>query len=75
MTMPDYNPRIGRLGCLQELTKGGTCPLALDKDEKLSWLEDGDEVIMEAWAGTSAKKIGFGVVVGRIVPAPDIPEF
>jgi fumarylacetoacetase len=60
---------VGRLGCLHELTEGGRKPVDLQQDFTLTWLEDGDEIIMEGWAGQGSAKIGFGEVRGKILPA------
>ncbi|GKT57961.1 2-hydroxyhepta-2,4-diene-1,7-dioate isomerase [Colletotrichum tofieldiae] len=38
----------GRSGCLQEATKNAKHPLPLENGQKLIWIEDGDEVVMEA---------------------------
>ncbi|KAF5009694.1 hypothetical protein FDECE_4103 [Fusarium decemcellulare] len=49
-----------RSGCLQELVQGGKHPLRLADGSELTWLEDGDTVIMEGWAGSGDQMIGFG---------------
>lgn len=62
----------GTLGCLFELTEGGQGPIRLGPNRvNVSWLEDGDEVIIEGWAGEGDSRIGFGIVQGKIAPAID----
>jgi fumarylacetoacetase len=56
---PDREQR----GCLLELTWNGTEPIALGDGTTRAWLEDGDEVIIAARAGT----VSLGDVSGRIV--------
>ncbi|KAI5457056.1 fumarylacetoacetate hydrolase [Mariannaea sp. PMI_226] len=60
---------VFRLGCLFELTENGTKPVELGENLSVAWLEDGDEIILEAWAGRGRNRIGFGQVTGRILPA------
>ena len=63
-------PSARERGCLLELTSGGTLPLALDDGETLTFLEDGDEVVIR---GTCERpgfvRIGFGECRGIITPA------
>ena len=57
-------------GCLLELTRRGAEPVALSNGETRSFLEDGDEVILRAYAARDgAVRIGFGECRGVIVPA------
>ncbi|KZL84378.1 2-keto-4-pentenoate hydratase 2-oxohepta-3-ene- -dioic acid hydratase [Colletotrichum incanum] len=62
-------PGTGRSGCLQEAMKNAKHPLLLESGENLSWIEDGDKVVMEAWAGSDGSKIGFGELSARVHPA------
>lgn len=57
----------GTYGSLIELTWNGDAPLQLGGETR-AFLEDGDEVTMRAFAGEGPDRIGFGSVVGRIVP-------
>ncbi|WFB08016.1 fumarylacetoacetase [Streptomyces sp. LX-29] len=58
-------------GCLLELTWSGRDPLELP-DGKRTFLEDGDEVRLTAWApGPDGVRVGLGEVLGRVVPATD----
>ncbi|KAF5987616.1 hypothetical protein FBULB1_2005 [Fusarium bulbicola] len=62
-----------RSGCLAELVLGGTRPFTLSNGSELVWLEDGDVVTMEAWAGSGERVIGFGRVSAKILPAREFP--
>ncbi|WP_250299148.1 fumarylacetoacetase [Streptomyces sp. A 4/2] len=57
-------------GSLLEITWNGTRPLELPHGKR-TFLEDGDEVTMTAWApGPDGTRVGLGEVTGRIVPTP-----
>jgi len=63
-------PQPPEAGCLLELTRGGKQLLTLSNGETRSFLEDGDAVIMRGWCERAdAARIGFGQVVGRVLPA------
>lgn len=63
-------PEAGQLGCLLELTRGGTEPIALPDGSSRAWLHDGDEVAITASApGSGGTRIGLGAVSGRVLPA------
>ena len=58
------------LGCLLEQTQNGKETLSLKGDEQRSWLEDGDEVILTASAGSlEGGLVGFGEAAGVVLPA------
>ncbi|GAA2076245.1 fumarylacetoacetase [Streptomyces albiaxialis] len=62
--------RLTQSGCLQELTWGGAEPVVL-ADGKRTFLEDGDEVTLSAWApGPSGTRLALGAVTGRVTPSP-----
>ncbi|KAH7349802.1 fumarylacetoacetate hydrolase [Plectosphaerella cucumerina] len=63
-----------RSGCLHELVLAGTRPLKLGDGSVLTWLEDGDTVILEGWAGSADKAIGFGELVNQITPVKELPQ-
>jgi fumarylacetoacetase len=57
-------------GCLLERAARGTEPVELPSGEMRSFLQDGDELTMRAFCeAPSARRIGFGPCVGRVVPA------
>ena len=58
-------PDRGQRGCLLELTWNGTEPVQLDDGSSRTWLDDGDEIVISAAAGS----ITLGEVAGRIAPA------
>lgn len=62
-------PEVHQRGSLLELTWNGQEPLELS-DGKRTFLEDGDEVTLTAWApGPDGVKVALGEVTGRITPA------
>ena len=62
---PDRDQR----GSFLELCWNGSEPVTLADGSTRSFLEDGDEVSITAWApGTDGVRIGFGTVTGRILP-------
>ncbi|MFD5814845.1 fumarylacetoacetase [Streptomyces sp. NPDC127038] len=62
-------PTEGERGSLLELTWNGRDALELP-DGKRTFLEDGDEVTLTAWApGPGGTRVGLGEVRGRITPA------
>jgi len=57
-------------GSLLELSWNGAEPLELADGSTRSFLEDGDVVVLRAWApGPGGTRVGLGEVRGRIVPA------
>ncbi|EHP44728.1 fumarylacetoacetase [Cupriavidus basilensis OR16] len=56
-------------GSLLELTRNGAEPLTLADGGKRGFLEDGDEVVMAGWCQGDGYRVGFGEVVGKILPA------
>ncbi len=64
---PDADER----GSLLEQTEGGRRPIELPNGEKRTFLEDGDEIVMSAFAEAAGfTRIGFGECKATIVPAP-----
>ena len=56
------------LGSLIEISRGGKQPVELPSGETRCFLEDGDEVTLQAWCeADGAVRIGFGECVGRVV--------
>jgi fumarylacetoacetase len=59
----------GTQGSLIELTWGGERPLELPDGSTRTFLEDGDTVVLRAWAGGDGRpRIGFGECRGTILP-------
>ncbi|GAB3178969.1 fumarylacetoacetase [Telluribacter humicola] len=65
-------PEEGSNGCLLELTRGGTKPVALQGGAQRTYLLDGDEVVMRGCATKEGLKVGFGEVRGQILPAAEL---
>ncbi|KAL3957183.1 hypothetical protein ACCO45_007761 [Purpureocillium lilacinum] len=65
---------VHNLGCLFELTENGTKPVDLGDNLSIAWLEDGDKIILEGWAGQGSRRIGFGQVAGIVLPARPLDE-
>lgn len=60
----------GSWGSLMEITRGGSEPLALPSGETRSFLEDGDKVIISAFAERDGfARIGFGECSARVLAA------
>jgi fumarylacetoacetase len=63
-------PTPAEAGSLLELTAGGTQPIRIADDETRTFLQDGDQVILQAWCDKpGAVRIGFGSAVGSILPS------
>jgi fumarylacetoacetase len=60
----------GTEGCLLEMTHQGTRRVELPSGETRAFLEDGDEVIMQAFCERAGyARIGFGECAGTVTPA------
>jgi fumarylacetoacetase len=53
-------------GCLLELTWRAAEPITLPNGEQRGFLEDGDEVVLTAFAGDGDRRIGFGRCSGEV---------
>jgi len=63
-------PTPGEAGSLLELSVGGAKPIQIARDERRTFLEDGDTVIFRGWCERpGAVRIGFGEVRGHVLPA------
>jgi fumarylacetoacetase len=63
-------PQPDQRGSFIELTWGGAEPVTI-AGARRTFLEDGDEVTIRAWATTpTGNRLGLGEVTGRILPAP-----
>ena len=60
-------PGNGEQGCLLELTRAGREPVLLPDGENRSFLADGDEITIMAYAKRAGfRRIGFGTCCGRV---------
>ena len=63
-------PEKDNRGCLLEITKRGSEPLALPNGEVRRFLEDGDEVILRGWCEAPGfRRISLGECRGTVLPA------
>ena len=66
----ESGPTPEEAGSLLELTLGGKQAIKLPGGERRTYLEDGDAVVMRGWCEKAGfARIGFGEVVGRVLPA------
>jgi fumarylacetoacetase len=67
-------PSPGQGGSLLELTQGGKETIVLPGGEERRFLEDGDRILLRGHCERAgARRIGFGVCVGEVLPAPAWP--
>jgi fumarylacetoacetase len=65
-------PTADSFGSLLEITRGGNEPITLPTGETRTFLADGDEITISAFAGAPNRvQIGFGTCVASVAPAPD----
>ncbi|MEF8815410.1 MAG: fumarylacetoacetase [Salinibacter sp.] len=62
-------PTEDSYGSMLELSWRGEEPVSLPGDETRSFLEDGDRVIMRAYAQEEDYRVGFGTAEGQVLPA------
>jgi fumarylacetoacetase len=63
-------PAAGSFGSLLEITQGGSMPIALPTGEARTFLADGDEIVISAFASAPNRvQIGFGACRASIAPA------
>jgi fumarylacetoacetase len=62
-------PAPGSFGSLIELTQNGKHPLKLKDGSERQFLEDGDTIVMRAYAQADHYRIGFGDCKGKVLPA------
>ena len=63
-------PQAMQGGSLLELSQGGHIDITLDNGELRTFLEDGDTIILKAYAEhAGARRIGFGECRGTVLPA------
>lgn len=59
-------------GSMLELTWGGTKPLKLSDGSERKFIEDNDTIIMRGFCQKEEIRVGFGEVVGKILPAIEL---
>ena len=59
----------GSQGSMLEQTQGGKMAMALEGGENRTFLQDGDTVVIQGWAGAGDGLIGFGECSGKILAA------
>jgi fumarylacetoacetase len=62
-------PEKNQRGSLLEISWNGTEPLELSGSVKLTFLEDGDSLVMRGWCQGNGYRVGFGEVEGTILAA------
>lgn len=63
-------PNEGELGSMLELSEGGSAKITLPNGEQRTFLEDGDSIVLTAWAEKEGMaRIGFGHVSSIVLPA------
>ncbi|MDT8857494.1 fumarylacetoacetase [Paracoccaceae bacterium Fryx2] len=61
-------------GSLLELSRGGKEPVAIAGGSRC-FIEDGDTVTLRGAALGEGYRIGFGTCSGRVLPAPEVPDW
>ena len=62
-------PEKSTRGCFLELSWRGTEPIELPNGETRTFLQDGDEIIINGYCPGNGYRVGFGEVSGKILPA------
>lgn len=62
-------PDAENYGSLLELSWRGTRPIMLPDGSRRTFLEDGDEVIMQGWCQGEGYRVGFGEASGKVLSA------
>jgi fumarylacetoacetase len=63
----DAAGKKNQLGCLFEATLDGAQAFVFDDGQKLAYLEDDDEIILEGWCEKT--RLGFGKCIGKVLSA------
>lgn len=58
-------------GSMLELSWSGSKPIKLSDGTERTFIEDNDTIIMRGWCEKDGKRVGFGEVIGKILPALD----
>lgn len=62
-------PSPDSFGSMLEISWKGTQPLSMPDGTERRFIQDGDTVIMKAWAEKNGKRVGFGEASGKVLPA------
>jgi len=62
-------PEEGSYGSMLEITWRGTKPVDMPDGSQRKFIQDGDRVIMKAWAEKDGVRVGFGEVSTEVLPA------
>jgi fumarylacetoacetase len=62
-------PTEDSFGSMLELTWRGEKPIALPNGETRKFLQDGDTVVMKGYCQGDGYRVGFGEVIGKVLPA------
>jgi fumarylacetoacetase len=66
-------PTPDSCGSLLEITWNGRDPVAVDGGTR-TFVEDGDTLTIRGWCEASGRRIGFGRVETKVLPAPELPD-
>ncbi len=56
-------------GSMLEISSAGKNPLELNDGSKRSFIEDNDRITMKGWCEKEGKRVGFGEVTAKLLPA------
>ncbi len=62
-------PTEDSFGSMLELSWKGTKPIKLNNGDERKFIKDNDTVIMRAFSDKNGLRVGFGEVIGKILPA------
>ena len=65
-------PEEGKYGSMLEISWKGTKPVAMKGGGERKFIQDHDSVIMRGWCDNGEKRIGFGEVRTKVLPARKI---
>jgi fumarylacetoacetase len=66
-------PTSDSCGSLLEITWNGRDPVDVDGGTR-TFVEDGDTLAIRGWCAAAGRRIGFGSVETKVMPAPPLPE-
>ncbi len=65
-------PALHEFGSMLELTWRGTKPLKLNNGEERKFIQDGDTIIIQAYAEKNGIRVGFGKCEATVLPAKQL---